>query len=158
MGPSLFLRSTKFQTYLLNEESTFQIEEIFKLEIKITDNIPRHERYRPIEKTQMIRRLSVISERYETNEKATMQVIGKMGFVNADVKNISRTGACLEWNSDSFFLQKGDLINVTIQLMSLKRKYNVNAQVVWKVGKRTGVQFVTSETVMSKLVKKPTPV
>lgn len=94
------------------------------------------------------------SERYETREKATMQIIGKVGFVVADLKNISRTGACLEWANENFYLQKGDLINVSISLPTVKRKYSMNAQVVWKVGKRTGVQFVTQDDLMSKLVKK----
>lgn len=105
-------------------------------------------------KTVWRKGMNTNAERFQTTEKATMQVIGKLGFVNADLKNISRTGACLEWNSDSFYLAKGDLVNLTIQLLSMNRKYNMNAQVVWRVGKRTGVQFMTTEMVMEQMMRK----
>ncbi len=94
------------------------------------------------------------AERFLTKEKATMQLIGKMGTVNADLRNLSRTGACLEWATEEFSVKEGDLINVTVKLMSVNRRYEMNAQVIWKSGRKTGVQFMTPNMVLERMMLK----
>lgn len=93
-------------------------------------------------------------ERYETRESATMQKVGQMGFVIASLKNISHGGVCLEWANESFHLAKGDLVNLTINLNQIGKKYSLSGRVVWKVGRRSGVQFMSSEQVMKELLSK----
>lgn len=95
-----------------------------------------------------------VAERYLTKEKATMQLIGKLGVVNASLKNLSRTGACLEWAAEGFSVKEGDLINVTVKLLEVNRRYEMNAQVIWKNGKRTGVQFMTPNMVLERMMMK----
>ncbi len=83
-----------------------------------------------------------------------MQLIGKVGAVNADLRNLSRTGACLEWGTEELSIKEGDLINLTVKLLSVNRRYEMNAQVIWKSGKKTGVQFMTPNMVLERMMLK----
>jgi hypothetical protein len=94
------------------------------------------------------------SQRFETQEKASVEVYGRAVNITADVRNISKTGACLENSSGYFDLDKGDLIRLTIFLNEVNREHNVSAEVVWRLGSRAGVAFIAPEQVIEKLSAK----
>lgn len=96
------------------------------------------------------------TERFETRESATMQKIGQMGFIVAQLRNLSQGGACVEWANETFHLAKGDIVTLSITLSQLGKKYNMNAKVIWKVGRRSGMQFISSDEVMKELLGKST--
>ncbi len=94
------------------------------------------------------------SQRFDTREKAAVEVYGKPLNIIADLKNISKTGACLERTSDDIDIDKGDLIRVTVILKALNRKHNISAEVVWREGKKTGINFIPHDQVLEKLTAK----
>jgi PilZ domain len=91
------------------------------------------------------------SERYFTKEKAQLEVYGKAGTVIADMKNLSGTGACLEWTQDDVTISKGDLVRVTVYLKTLKRRHNLSGEVIWRDGKKTGITFIRPDQVLDKM-------
>jgi hypothetical protein len=91
--------------------------------------------------------------RYTTKEKASVEIYGRTGNFIADLKNLSVTGACLEWVHD-VEIQKGDLLRMTVVLRALNRRHNLNAEVVWIEGKMTGINFIKSEQVLEKMMDK----
>ena len=92
------------------------------------------------------------AERYFTKEKAQFEVYGKSGTIIADMKNLSTSGACLEWTQDDVNLNRGDLVRVTVYLKSLNRKHNLSAEVIWRDGKKTGVTFIRADQLLDKMV------
>lgn len=90
--------------------------------------------------------------RYETREKASIEVYGRTGNIIASLRNISTTGACVEWSLDGVPLEKGDLVRMTVILKAVNRKHNLNAEVVWRDGNKSGVSFIKSEEVLEKMV------
>jgi len=90
--------------------------------------------------------------RYATKEKASIEIYGRSGNFIAQLKNVSVTGACLEWNSDDILLEKGDLVRMTVVLRALNRRHNVNGEVVWRDGKSTGITFIKSNEVIGKMM------
>ena len=48
-------------------------------------------------------------------------------------------------------LRKGDLINITVQLDSISKTHNVDAEVVWTSGSGMGVCFVKKEQVVERI-------
>jgi hypothetical protein len=90
--------------------------------------------------------------RYATKEKASIEIYGRSGNFIAQLKNVSVTGACLEWYQDDIPLEKGDLIRMTVVLRALNRRHNVNGEVVWNDGKMTGVNFIKSNEVIGKMM------
>ena len=94
------------------------------------------------------------AQRYFTKEKASIEVYGRSGNIIASVKNVSVTGACLEWSQEQVELKAGDLVRLTIVLKAVNRKHNLNAEVVWRHGKKTGVNFIKSEEVLDRLMDK----
>ncbi len=92
--------------------------------------------------------------RYATKEKAAIEVYGKEGNFIASLENISMTGACLTWAADQAPLNKGDLVRMTVILKAVNRKHNLNAEVVWAEGKKTGVNFIKSAEILDKMMDK----
>ncbi len=90
--------------------------------------------------------------RYETREKASIEVYGKSGNFVAQLKNLSVTGACLEWVHEDVNLIKGDLVRITVVLRAINRRHNVSGEVVWTEGKVTGINFIKSSDVLEKLM------
>lgn len=95
-----------------------------------------------------------VAERYSTREKAALEVYGKPGTVIADVRNLSASGACLEWTQNDVLLKQGDVIRLTVFLRTLNRKHNLSAEVVWRDGNKSGISFLRSDQVLSKMVEK----
>ena len=96
----------------------------------------------------------VQSQRYQTRENATMQKLGHVSAVIAALKNISKSGVCLEWSNDGFHVAKGDLVNLTIHLDQVGKKYSLSGKVIWRIGRRSGIQFMTPEQLMRELLSK----
>lgn len=92
--------------------------------------------------------------RYTTKEKASLEIYGRSGNIEADLRNLSATGACLEWSQDDVSLEKGDLVRMTVTLKALNREHNVNAEVVWREGNKTGLTFIRSEEVIEKMMER----
>ncbi len=90
--------------------------------------------------------------RYATKEKASIEVYGRSGNFIAQLKNLSVTGACLEWIQDQVTLEKGDLVRMTVVLRAVNRRHNVNGEVVWTEGKMTGINFIKENEVIEKMM------
>jgi hypothetical protein len=90
--------------------------------------------------------------RYTTKEKASIEIYGRSGSFIVDLRNLSMTGALLEWTQEDLQLQRGDLLRMTIILKALNRRHNLNAEVVWRDGKKTGVNFVKTDEVLEKMM------
>jgi hypothetical protein len=89
-----------------------------------------------------------------TKEKASIEIYGRSGNIIANLRNVSLTGACLDWTQDDVPLQKGDLVRVTVVLKALNRRHNLSAEVVWREGKASGVNFIKSEEVLEKIMER----
>ncbi len=92
--------------------------------------------------------------RYMTREKASIEIYGRSGNLIAQVKNLSVTGACLEWSQEDVNLQKGDLVRLTVSLKALNRRHNINGEVMWRDGKQSGINFITSDDVLDKMMER----
>jgi hypothetical protein len=95
---------------------------------------------------------AMAAERYPTKEKAAIEIYGRTGALIATIKDLSKTGACLIWESTDTTLNKGDLLRLTVVLRALRREHRLNAEVVWIEGKRTGVQFLNSRELLDKML------
>jgi hypothetical protein len=98
--------------------------------------------------------MDMSAQRFFTKEKASLEVYGKAGTIIASVKNLSLSGACLEWTQEDVGLQKGDVVRMTVFLKALNRRHNMSAEVVWRDGKKTGVNFIRPDQVLDKMVEK----
>ena len=61
------------------------------------------------------------AKRFQTKEKALIEVYGHIGTLGAHLRNLSQTGAFLEVSNGDYVPQKGDLLNLTVTLESLKK-------------------------------------
>ncbi len=93
----------------------------------------------------------MIAERYPTQEVADIEIYGNTKKLRAVMKNLSKTGAGLEVVGKDLPIKKGDLINITIQLSSLAKTHNVDAEVVWSDGLALGVSFVSKDEVVQRI-------
>ena len=92
--------------------------------------------------------------RYPANEKAFVEIHGKEGSISASVKNISRSGACLEWGASDVKIVPGDLLRMTVSLPQINKTHDLNAVVVWTDGNVSGLNFLKSNHVFESLPKK----
>ena len=95
-----------------------------------------------------------VAVRYDTKEKAVIEIYGKSGVVVARLQNLSQTGARITWEDKAFDLQKGELIRLVVNLKSLKREHKMNAEVVWARKSACGVHFINTEELVEKMVAK----
>jgi hypothetical protein len=95
-----------------------------------------------------------IAERYKTQETASLEIYGKSNKLVAIVKNLSLTGAGIEWLKGNTQLNSGDIVRVLVDLRSVKKTYSLNAEVVWSIGNKGGVHFISSEQVLQKLMQR----
>ena len=91
-------------------------------------------------------------ERYLTKEYASIEVYGRAESNIANLKNLSKSGAMIEWTTKGLELKKGDLIRMTVVLKALNRRHAVSAEVVWATGNRSGLQFIRDEEVIEKIM------
>ena len=92
--------------------------------------------------------------RYNTKEKASLEIYGRGGNFIAEIKNLSTTGACIEWTDSEVALQEGDLLRMTVLLKALNRKHNLNAEVIWRKGRKSGITFLKSDQIFEKIVER----
>ena len=90
-------------------------------------------------------------QRFPTQEKASIEIYGRNDRTVADLRNLSTTGACLEWGEEDFRLRSGDVVRLTVLLKALDRRHNMSAEVVWVEGRKIGVNFITSDQVVEKI-------
>lgn len=93
----------------------------------------------------------MIAERYPTQEIADIEIYGDTTKLRAVMKNLSSTGAGLEILTSSISFQKGDLLNITVELSSLEKIHNVDAEVVWTSGQGLGVCFMKKDEVVQRI-------
>ncbi|MEK2646632.1 PilZ domain-containing protein [Bdellovibrio sp. BCCA] len=96
------------------------------------------------------------AKRYKTKETAQVEVYGHIGILVANLKNLSQTGAFLEVSQGDYVPQKGDLLNLTVNLTSLRRTHNVAAEVVWSKGLGLGICFIGKDQVLERMMAKGT--
>jgi hypothetical protein len=94
------------------------------------------------------------ADRHPTKEIASVEFYGKNGGLIADVKNLSKTGACIEWSQSDVDVNQGDLVRMTILLKALNRKHHVTAEVIWKKGRMGGLNFISQAQILEKLTVK----
>lgn len=94
------------------------------------------------------------AQRFITKEKASLEVYGKTGTIIADLKNLSSSGACLEWTQTGVELKEGDILRVTVFLKALGRKHNMSAEVIWRDGNISGVTFLKPDQVLERMMEK----
>ncbi|WP_415063282.1 PilZ domain-containing protein [Bdellovibrio sp.] len=94
------------------------------------------------------------AKRFKTKETAQIEVYGHIGILVASLKNLSQTGAFLEVSLGDYVPQKGDLLNMTVQLGSLQRTHNVTAEVIWSKGLGLGICFINKDEVLERMMAK----
>ena len=92
------------------------------------------------------------AERYRTKERAEVEIFGRGGEVTAKIKDLSQTGACLQWEEEPSPMQIGDLLRLRVFLRALQREHRLNAEVIWSNGNLSGVQFLTSDQLVQKML------
>jgi hypothetical protein len=92
------------------------------------------------------------NERHLTQERAYLEIYGRMGTLIAEMKNLSSTGAFLEIIQGDYIPQCGDILRVTVPLESLGRTHSVNAEVVWGKSLGVGVCFLNRQETMTKML------
>ena len=95
-----------------------------------------------------------VSKRYKTKEKALIEVYGHIGTLAASLRNLSETGAFLEVSQGDYLPQKGDLLNLTVELRSLHKTHNVAAEVVWSKGTGLGICFIGKDEILERMMAK----
>ena len=94
------------------------------------------------------------AERHQTSEIARVQVYGRLGSMVAKLKNLSSTGSFFELVNGDYVPRQGDFIHVTIQLHSLGRTHEFDAEVAWNEALGFGVSFVKKEHLLTKMMQK----
>jgi hypothetical protein len=100
-----------------------------------------------------------MAKRYPTRELAHIEVYGRAESATVLMKNLSATGAYLEWEKSLLDFKVGDLIRMRIHLNSLNRSHSISAEIRWisenpEDQKGVGVQFIRSDEVISKLISR----
>lgn len=98
--------------------------------------------------------MSAAAKRFKTKEKAAIEVYGHIGILNAQIRNLSETGAFVEILAGNYVPRKGDLLNMTIRLDTIERTHNVSAEVVWSKGLGVGICFIAKDEVLERMMAK----
>ncbi len=98
------------------------------------------------------------AKRFHTNEFAHVEVYGHVGILNAALRNLSISGAFLEISKGDYVPQKGDLLNLTVKLSTLKKSHNVAAEVIWTQGLGLGITFISKDDILERMMAKTTSV
>jgi hypothetical protein len=94
------------------------------------------------------------AQRFSTRERASLEIYGKPGTIIGDLRNLSASGACIEWSHEGVGIKQGDLVRMTVFLKALNRRHNLSAEVVWREGNRSGLTFINADQVLSKMSEK----
>ncbi len=90
--------------------------------------------------------------RFETKETVQLQIYGKSGEVLLHMRNVSKSGACLECSPSRVPLKKGDLVRMIVELPEVSKKHKVSGEVIWCDGHRTGITFLSKQKVIQKIM------
>lgn len=71
-----------------------------------------------------------VHRRFNTDEMAEVTLFGKNDAYASKVINISKGGACLEFDN-VFPIRIGDMVRMKVELKAVNRTYTVPARVVW---------------------------
>lgn len=91
--------------------------------------------------------------RFETSELAFVEAYGRKGSFKVVMKNLSQTGAYLEWLDKPQF-KKGELLRVTVFLAQINKNKQFSAELVWQKEAGCGVSFVKPDEVIEKILNK----
>ena len=99
------------------------------------------------------------AQRYQTNEWAEIKAYGTGFSGRARLKNLSSSGAYLELQDNTVFLEKGDLLRITVNLTDLGTNRKISAEVVWFKAPSGGtagfgVCFIRPEQIYEKLSRR----
>lgn len=92
------------------------------------------------------------AKRFSTKEAATLSIYGTSAHLDANMTNLSQTGALFTLQNLKFKPTKGDLLNITVELKELAKKHTVDAEVIWVNGSEIGVCFVHKDAVVEKML------
>lgn len=94
------------------------------------------------------------AQRFVTKELATIEVYGRnSGTYVANVKDLSETGACLEWKeSITGQIGVGDLIKITVHLKTIGRKRTLSGEIIWSNGQKSGLHFLNQEQLLDRML------
>lgn len=92
------------------------------------------------------------AKRFYTKESATLSVYGTSASLDANMINLSETGALFTLRNLRFKPHKGDLLNITVELKELSKKHSVDGEVIWVNGQEIGVCFVPKDAVVEKML------
>lgn len=96
------------------------------------------------------------AQRFTTDEWANLEVYGSGHNSRAKLKNLSRSGAYLEFRDLQLVVEEGDLLRITVHLGALGKSRRLSAEVVWLKKPAAGfsgigVSFLKPEEVYQKL-------
>lgn len=94
------------------------------------------------------------AKRFNTNQEVKVEIYGHTIDILAKMKNLSSTGAFLELVEAEKIPQQGDLIRLTIPLLEVNKVRRLSAEVVWHQGLGFGINFISDEMVVDKLMLK----
>lgn len=96
--------------------------------------------------------------RFYTNTSAHMEPFQRNQSFNGRMRNISKGGAFMEYRGG--VLREGDLVNVTVELREVQRRYNVAAKVIWTIpkspwgeGRGAGLEFLSRAGVYQNMIQ-----
>lgn len=96
--------------------------------------------------------------RFETVQNAHIEVYGQTIQAVAKLKNLSESGAFIEWDDRIPAPVKGDILRLTVELSQVGKKHRVSAEVIWTKSERgdagLGVSFIKPEDVVTKLMSR----
>lgn len=91
------------------------------------------------------------AKRYLTRESVLSEKYGDGTVGEMTLVNLSQSGARLRLVQNGRF-SPGDLLRLSIDLIKIKKKRHVNAEVVWAEGREIGVSFVRPEDIWLRLI------
>lgn len=97
---------------------------------------------------------AIPATRFPTKETAEVEVYGRTGVYDTLVKNLSKTGACVQSKIQQSGLLIGDVVQLKVNLHNLNRYHIMNGQIVWKNGLELGIHFIPSDKIFEYLAEK----
>lgn len=94
------------------------------------------------------------AKRFQTNQEVKVEIYGHPLDIKAKMKNLSSTGAFLELMKAETLPQQGDLIRITVPLLEVNKVRQLSAEVIWNQGLGFGINFISDELVVDKIMLK----
>ena len=94
------------------------------------------------------------AKRFLTQELAQIEVFGRIGKIFCKMGNLSVSGAFFEVISSNYMPKDGDLVRLIVNLRSIKKVHNIDAEVIWCKGLGIGLRFISTEEFRKKISEK----